>query len=522
MNKTIVILLLLLTAAAFVVFMPPNAAASENMAMVRMFEPDESEPLPYLLDMIDPSPNLDQALRDFVFYSYYYYGFPYFAVSALAVLPIQLTGHISNLPLVMGVLRQVVSVLPMLLGLLLLVYMQDQFRTYRSVLLYGFLLAVPAVVSNNFWWHPDGLTFLFAMLTLFFLNRDDLRFGKNFLLAAVFTGITAATKLVGFYFFLAVALTLVLGLRNKQLSWKRFVKAALLFLGIMVVSFVVANPFLLSHWARIDYFSTFTQQTKLLAEGYGILYDKGLSAAWPTIRQYYGMALFLLCAAGTAIAGALQGKRRLLYALILAWFVPLTITVLWQSHFKFQYWLPVALPLFSCVAMLFPEKIKDVRWKNWKAAVHLILIAVVLCQLVLFAIADSQAYSNRLHRAEDNERIAFYAQALEVLSPLEGSSLHVYYDYRLYAPELSAWKLETRFDLLDYDTIRENDFDVLLLLDQRIRDYLSPDAVGINPAQFAQNQRFYRDADAGSIAGYHLLYRDTVGLIYISDELYAK
>jgi len=70
-----------------------------------MLEPDEAAPLPYLLDIIDPSNNLDYSLRDFIFYNYYY-GFPFFALSSIAILPLQLKGEISNLPMVMGILRQ--------------------------------------------------------------------------------------------------------------------------------------------------------------------------------------------------------------------------------------------------------------------------------------------------------------------------------------------------------------------------------------------------------------------------------
>jgi hypothetical protein len=50
--------------------------------------------------------------------------------------------------------------------------MQDQFRTYRLVLLYLLLLLVPAVLKNSLWWHPDGLVLLFAVLALFFLWKD--------------------------------------------------------------------------------------------------------------------------------------------------------------------------------------------------------------------------------------------------------------------------------------------------------------------------------------------------------------
>ena len=39
-------------------------------------------------------------------------------------------------------------------------------------------------------------------------------------------------------------------------------------------------------------------------------------------------------------------KYRFLNTLLLTWFIPLTIYVTIFSHFKYQYWLPVALLCF--------------------------------------------------------------------------------------------------------------------------------------------------------------------------------
>ncbi len=519
--------------AAFVLNALPNAAASENMAMVQMFEPDEAGPLPYMLHMIAPQPNLDKTLRAFVFYEYYFYGFPYFAASALAVLPVQLLGQVSNLPVVMLVLRQAISVLPMLLALLLLVYLQDGFRTYRSPVVFALLLAVPAVVQNNFWWHPDSLVFLLVVLTLFFLYRDNLRFGHNFVLAAVTCGVATAAKLVGAYFFLAIGLVLVLGLVLKKASFKRLALMALVYLGVMAVSFVAANPFLLSHWARTAYVNTFNSQTELLALGYGVIYAKGLEASWPTMHQYYGEALFLLAALGAVVWGILRSPRRLLYALILAWFLPVSVLVLFVTHFKYQYWLPAALPLISSLVLVLPEhlpwdQLRRLRrlWEKSRQGLarlaQLALVLLLAAQLVVFAAADAGTYTGRLHRADNNSRIQFYSQAVAALQPLQGQPLHVYYDYRLYLPDTPGWSVLTSYELLEYSYIQDNNFDVLLLLQQRIIDYTQEGVTGIDPAQFARSRQFYLDAGAGALNGYHLIFRNQVGLVYVSDKLFDQ
>ena len=522
-QKRIFALLLCMAGVAFIIFGLPNAVASQDLSMVQIFQPDEAAPLPYIFRMIAPAPTLNLALRHFIFYEFYYYGFPFFAASALLLLPLQWLGRLGDIPLVMLVLRQGISVLPMLAALLLLVFMQDGFRTYRSPVLFAFLLFVPAVVENNSWYHPDGITFLLVVLTIFFLKRDNLRIGRNFLLAAVMCGIATATKLVGVYFFLAVGLVLTLGFIQKRASWKKLVGMAFAFLLTMGLSYLLANPFLLSHWARTAYQYILYKQGGLLSEGYGVIYAKGLAATWPLARQSFGGALFLLISLGTAAWGAWRGPQRLLHGLILAWFLPLSVTVFFLTHFKFQYWMPVVLPLISSLVVLLPEK-----W-NFSKSGHLAAFArvaawLVLCiQLVIFVRADFNIYKTRLHRAENNASIQFYDQVLAALDPLpEEQPLHVYYDYRMYVPGKSGWVTETNYDLLEYAYIQDNNFDVLLLLEQRIRDYLDPDAIGIDPALFARNQQFYRDADDGTIKGFHLVYRDSFGLIYVRNELYQQ
>jgi hypothetical protein len=521
-QKRIFILLLFMAVVAFCLFALPNAVASDNLSMVQIFQPDEAVPLPYVFHMIAPATSLNLALRHFIFYDYYYYGFPYFAFSALVLLPLQWLGHLGDMPLVMLLLRQLVSVLPMLVALLFLVYMQDGFRTYRSPVLFVFLISVPAVVQNNSWWHPDGITFLLVVLTLFFLKRDNLRFGGNFLLAAGMSGVATATKLVGVYFFLAVGLVLLLGVLTKKATLKRLVVMAFAFLLVMALSYLIANPFLLSHWARTAYIYIFNKQGFLLEQGYGVVYAKGLLASWPLVHASFGELPFLVVALGLAIWGACRGPQRLLHALILAWFLPLSVTVFFLTHFKFQYWMPVALPLFSSLVLVLPEKWRIVRKVRPANIAQLAILLALFAQFILFVRTDFNIFTSRLHRAEANASIQFYDKVLVELKPLPDSQLHVYYDYRMYVPGKTGWVTETTYDLLEYSYIQENHFDVLVLLEQRIRDYLNPNVVGIDPALFARNQQFYRDADNATINGYHLIYRDAFGLIYVRDELYQK
>lgn len=511
--------LILITVAVFVLFVIPNAKASENIQMVSMFEPDEGIIVPVIKSMISPKDNFKYFLIHFFTYEYYYYGFPFFGSSAFVALVIQWANQLDNLPLLMLSLRQLISVLPMLLALLMLVYMHDRFTTYRSILLYLFLLLVPAVVRNGFWWHPDGLVLLLSTIVLYLLYSDDHKLGWRFLGAAFFCGILTATKLVGGYFFLAVGLAVIWALVLKKVTWKVAVLKSIAFLVIMVLTFVLANPFLIFEAHRTLYINTFRKQTDLLSLGYGVIYEKGLLAAWPTMQEYFGEAIFLIATLGLTLWNIAKKETRFLHVLILAWFIPLTVSLLTFSHFKFQYWLPVAVPLFCNWITVFPWDKWKINFSSTGRIVKAILLAIFLVQFILFGVQSTRMTIERANRKETSAEIGFYDLALGQLEPIKDKNLYVYFDYRLYLPHKGNWVTETSFDLLDYEFIQSRNFDVLFLLQQRIWDYLQPSAVGIDPEAFARSQAFYQDAEDGSIAGYELLFRNETALVYVREDL---
>jgi len=520
-QKRVFLILIAMSIADFILMIKPNAAASLNLAMVRMFEPDEAAQLTPLLNMLAPADGLVQTLKNFLLYQYYFYGFPFFGYSALTILPLKFADALGSIPQVMLILRQEVSVLPMLIALLMLVYLQDGFRTYRSVVLYALLLSVPAVLANHFWWHVDSLVFLMIVLVMVFLVKDDLRFGKHFLIAAALTGCATATKLMGVYFFLTIASLLVLGFVQKKVPFKKLLTSALLFLGIMGLAYLVSNPFLASYWAREEYKLIFSKQMSMLSEGYGVVYGKGLAQAWPTMRQYYGEWFFLLAALAAAVWGIFKSPNKLLHVIILTWLIPLSISVIWFTHFKYQYWLPAALPLFSCLCAWLPEKLelREITKHPTRAILPLLAIGLFVVQFGLFLQSDLTAYAQRVRRAENNAEIAFYDDARKALAGLPEAPMKVYFDYRLYAPDTPGWTLETSYDLLSYNYVQERDYDVLLLQQQRIADYLDPSAAGIDTQQFANSQAFYADAQRGELQGFRLLYRDQTGLVFVRDTI---
>ncbi|MEA4811608.1 MAG: hypothetical protein VB108_03445 [Anaerolineaceae bacterium] len=519
-KTTVLFILFLLCLHFFCLLIIPNQQASENLAMVSMLEPDEGVVIPVMQRMISGGATLKEALGHFIVYEYYYYGMPFFGLGALIMLVLRGLGLEGNFPLMMTVLRQLLSVLPTLAALLLITYIQDQFKSWRSAAIFLLLAILPATMRNAFWLHPDGLVLFFCALVLYLLWKDEHRLGKEFRWAAVVCGLLTATKLVGFYFFLAVLLCLIWYVVKKQGTSRHALASGLCFMGLMTLTFVLSNAFLFSSYGREQYYYTLRGQAEWLNKGYGIIYPKGLAASLPIIKDNYGSFAFILLALVISLYGLSQKTSRFLAALVLAWVLPLSISVFFFTHFKYQYWLPVALPLFSNFAFMLPVSWRETKTKwgiPW--VVQLGLIIILLFQAFIFIEKDIAIIRNRLQAMDNNPKIRFYHESIAQLQGLKNQPQKVYYDYRLYLPPTGQWQSATSYDLLNYPFIQENQFTILMLSAQRIADYLNPNAVGIDPAQFAESQRFYRDAQQTQIEGFHLLYQDSTGLLFIRNDV---
>ena len=524
--KHILIISSVFCIAYFIAFIFPNIAGSQNLAMVELFEPDEAVPYPYILDMIKPTNTLKEALKNFAFYDYYFYGYPVFGFSALLLLPIKWIGFIDHIPLTMVVLRQMISVFPMILTFLILVYWRTGFKDYRSIILLLLLFSIPAVVQNNFWWHPDSLAILFAVLVLFFLSRDNLEFGKYYYLAAIFCGFSAGTKAIGFYFFLTIIILLLLAIVSKKIPFGKILLSVFGFIFVMGVAYLLANPILIYRGIRTRFFQVMVEQSTFLSEGYEVAYAKGLQAARPSLKEFFGTLPFILVTLSINNLALIRKEARLDHILILSWAIPLSVMVFFISHFKFQYWLPVFLPLASSFGLFLPTKQEITLGLNnieknqkWLLLIKFLLLGMVLIQTTVFIISDIQRYSDRLSRSDNNPAIQFYGDITDVLEERTDDPLHVYHDVRMYVPPTGSWNTESAFEMLSYHFIQTKGFDVLLLLQSRINDYTNPDLIAIDQEKLDLAQEFYKDADQETLSGYELLFRNDFGLIFVRDGL---
>ena len=84
-QKKILKILLVLSGVYFVLFIFPNLTGAQDPNMLSIFEIDEYAQYPHAIAMLIPGPTLYQTIRNFLIYLHYFYGYPFYFFSALAI-----------------------------------------------------------------------------------------------------------------------------------------------------------------------------------------------------------------------------------------------------------------------------------------------------------------------------------------------------------------------------------------------------------------------------------------------------
>ena len=371
-QKKVLLVLLALGMVYFALFIPLNLTGAEDEHTFSIGGGDEYVIYPVVTTMYQPGVTFSASLYHIFIYEDYHYGYPFYALSALVLLPVRLVVgdqfvHLTQVNLLL--LRQFVSVLPTILAALVLVYLATRFRKpLAAVGLFVLILTIPGVIRDNHnFWHPDALNLLFIVLTLYFLDRDRLRFGRNFFLAAVACGLSAATRLYGFFFFLAIAAYLLAGLIKHSISgWQALGKAGL-FAGLMVITILFADPFLFSASARTNLVRIMNDKQGEMKYGYNEpdpqqIYRTGWDAWLPFFEEGYAANFFSIFLLVSAIVGIFMGGQRIFNGMLLAWVVVLAGYLVYFVAVKSsQYMLPLFVPFYAA-AFSIPTALEGSRY----------------------------------------------------------------------------------------------------------------------------------------------------------------
>ncbi len=529
-QKRISVILILISVVYFAAFIPANYTGAKDEMMISLFEPDEFAQYPVVMKMLAPSDTFKRSLLHFITYGHYYYGSPFYFSSAVLLLPVTpADGSEGNTQFNMLLLRQFISVLPMLGALLLLTHMQTKFDSYaKSIGLFAFLLSVSAVVENNLWWHVDSLAVFFISLTLFFLDKDDLRFNRYFYLAAFATGLATGTKVLGLFFFLAIPTYLLIGILREKISWKTaFIRGAA-FVAIMAATIVIVNPFMLLRVEFNDMVKTLTRQSRSMSEGWTLTYEKGPASWMPIINELYGSIFFIMLSLIAVGLGIWRGKNPTRHLLIAAWALPLGLYVLFTIAIKpTHFFLPILLPVFSSMIVFFefPPFTTDKPRASTAWLWGGLIVAIIGYQFIANIRKDIELYQTTLTREADEESLVFYNDIERDYLPKINTDeqLKVFRDVRMYFPNNERWNVRSYWNS-KYSTIEKIKPDIIILWAQRIADYTNEGALqnAIDPTAFQDTYQFYIDAQNDQMRGYRLIYKNNEGLMFVSDAMYKE
>jgi hypothetical protein len=493
--------------------------------MLSAFQLDEFTQFRALWRMTEPSDTLGEAIHRIAAYDYYYYGFPFFGLSVPVFMPLRNayleTGTPGLTAAGMLALRQM-SPFFASLAIAILVALWTRLRsTPRMVALFIFLAALPSVVLNNLWWHPDALLLLGVVSTIAALTLDGKRLGRWFYVAAFACGFVIATKLVGLWFFAAIAVHLFRA--RKQHSLHKLALAGAGFLATMVFAILAGSPhfFLPSEWeatARGFRFTAFHIST-----GWGEKATPGVAPWIPLVRSGFGWlttfaALLVLCVV-TALR-APRSEDRGLAVTILAWLIPASFFIVTEiAIHRERYLLPFLLPLASCAGS--PVLWNALRGPERAPLQRIAAIAIVVllgAQLGSNLQRDLRRYDAALHRVENSPSLAFWSRfESEVISRLPPDThLRIFRDVYVYVPPQRRFEVHVRWRPTGYSEIAETRPNLILLRQAEIERYADPESVdrSLDPEQALRAHAFHRDALEDSIPGYRRIFATDYAVAY--------
>jgi hypothetical protein len=523
------------------IYLLPNQQGAANAEMLSIFQPDEYAQYPFVIHMLLSGATLKATFHNFIVYGHYYYGYPFYFFSALSLIPVKLlwgANWTSATRVIMMVLRTVINVLPMLLAIGLLAWMFTRFQSaWKSALLFVFLETLSAVVANNLWWHVDSLLVLYCVLTLFFLQRDDLHFGKNFYFSGIACGFAIGTKTLAALFVTTYLVYLIYGLVTHKLLLRKLVRTAGCFLIVLAGTIVITNPQILMPEERKEIIAVMQSNYSKSAQGFWVA-GGGIAQNWGTLKGYirdsYSGAWIFIPSLLFLILGIVNKKTRLTSLLFFSWMVTYCFYFIFiAATLRPHYFLPPFLPLFACLALFWSDqdgfsrqKIGSFQLARTNHTFWLNLLSVLLLSVMTVLNTVSLIeYLPAVSREEANSpSIQFFKQVDQdyLIKLPTDKNFTLYRDWYAYVAPRSNWNVVMSWDLTNYSKIGELK-PVILFLEADNISYFSNSSTlanGLDQYNMKMKYDLYSDAKNNSIRGYVLLESSKFGKAFARQDVY--
>ena len=394
-QKKSLLILLFISLIYIAVLMPSNINGSRDWDNFQAYGGDEVVIYPILQNVADPGNSYSEWLYHHYIHEDYHYGYPFYAVSYAILLPYRLIlgpDFMQRIDLTLPTLRIMVSVVPLMLGCMILTFLTTRYENpWESAAVYLFLITAPGSLQNNQgFWHPDGLNLLFVCAALYFLQRDRLRFGRNFYLCAFFVGLSAAIRLFGFFFFLAIFVCLAAGMVTKRLHLRNAIFKGLFFILVMGGTILWSSPFLFRADARQNMAAILTEKTGEMSSGYNADfsdpkndYRPGWDAWYPAFEDHFTEMFCFFFLIASLLTACFIGRERWTFRIIFLWWIVVAVYLIWFVAVKStQYVLPMMLPLMSCIFAL-PRALRDISNKHIRLSAWILASGIFSAQLII-------------------------------------------------------------------------------------------------------------------------------------------
>ena len=541
-QKRNLLIITLLSILYFILFVLPNLTGAKDVVMISTFEHDEFAQYPHVVRMITPGDTFYQSIRNFVVYLHYFYGYPFYFFSAISIFPLKIIlgpDWIENTKIIMVVLRQMINVLPMIMAALIMVFVTTKFKVlWKSLLLMLLLLTIPAVVSNNMWWHPDSLLTLFSVLTIFFLIQDDFKFGKYFYLSGIACGLAIGAKILGVLFVLTYAVYLFYGLFTKRLKIFRFLGSSILLLLIVVATVTISNPLLLLPIERGEIVRSFTMLLKESTSGFWVFSESGnnnFSTVFSVLAANYGFSLITLVSIGSLIIALRKKETRTISIVNITWLIGFMVYFLFiASTIRPHYFLPVMVPLYSNLLLLTPDDFSawikrnenETNKMRYLKILNLLLPILIVIQIGINLSKSENIYSQTINREKTSGSINLFSDTYDkYLSKIpDDRNITIYRDWRAYVKPKESYSIIYDWNLANYEFIDEIDPD-FMFIEYDNTHYFSDETKieqAIRPEEMVLMNRFYSDVYDENVEGYQLLNKTDFGYVFVKDSMYEE